>query len=147
MYMQRTKPWSYTKAQALLSYPIQFHAAEAVRIAAILALPFMPVKAAEILDVIGVKQSQRRLECATFAHDHGYGIPFPNTPPYIFPRLDRPMNHPQTQEELEAIRARRRAARREWRRNHLISTGLDPEREIRLDLDTRAPLEQPVNGR
>jgi len=137
MYVQRTKPWSYTNAQTPLSYPIQFHAAEAIRIASILALPFMPVKASEMLDAIGVKISQRRLECATFARDYGYGKPLETAPLYIFPRLDPPMTHPQTREELEAIRARRRTLRRESRRNHLISVGRDP--------DTGAPLEQPVN--
>jgi len=137
MYVQRTKPWSYTNAQTPLSYPIQFHAAEAIRIGSILALPFMPVKASEMLDAIGVKISQRRLECALFAHDYGYGRPLETAPLYIFPRLDRPMTHPQTREELEAMRARRRAFQRELRRNHLISVGRDP--------DTGDPLEQLVN--
>lgn len=138
MYVQRTKPWSYTNAQKPLSYPIQFHAAEAIRIAGIMAQPFMPIKASEMLDMIGVAEIRRGLEWATFARDYNYGKSFENTPLYLFPRLEKPPMHPETEEELEAIRASRRAAKKEWRTNHFISVGRDPE--------TGLPVEQLVTG-
>jgi hypothetical protein len=92
-----------------------------------MAQPFMPIKAAEILDTIGVPESRRSLKWIHFAVDYGYGRPMRTQPLYLFPRLNEPSSHPHTKEELEAARASRRALKKEWRRKHLIAVGRDPD--------------------
>jgi hypothetical protein len=94
-----------------------------------MAQPFMPVKASEMLDMIGIDPRRRSLQWASFAADFSYGKPNPGSPLYLFPRLEQPPNHPSTPEELEVIRESRRSAGKERRRNHLISVGRDPDTE------------------
>jgi len=68
------QPWRFTsKDDRLKVFSILFHVAEAVRIGAILAQPFMPVKARKILDEITVDPSRRRLSFAQWAADDAYG--------------------------------------------------------------------------
>jgi hypothetical protein len=127
--VQRTQPWKFKSSRAPLSRAIQFHAAEVIRLAGIMAQPFMPIKASEMLDMIGVDPRRRSLQWASFAKDYNYGITKPGSPLYLFPRLEQPPNHPSTPEELEAIRESRRAAGEERRRAYLISVGRDPDAE------------------
>jgi hypothetical protein len=129
MYVARTQPWKFKKSRAPLSYAIQFHAGEVIRIAGIMAQPFMPIKANEMLDMIGVHPGRRGLDWASFAADYSYGKPDPGAPLYLFPRLEKPERHPSTAEELAAIRESRREASEKWRREYLISVGRDPDAE------------------
>jgi hypothetical protein len=94
-----------------------------------MAQPFMPIKAGEMLDMIGVDARRRGLQWASFAADFSYGKPNPGAPLYLFPRLEQPPTHPSTPEELEAIRESRRSAADERRRSYLISVGRDPDAE------------------
>ena len=129
MYVQRTEPWKFKKSRFPLSYAIQFHASEALRIAGIMAQPFMPVKASEMLDMIGVDPRRRSFDWASFAADYSYGKPVEAAPLYLFPRLEQPKNHPSTPEELAAMRASRRETGEARRRAYLISVGRDPDAE------------------
>ena len=90
--MTRVQPWLYTKPQDRKRlYFIMRRLAEILRIGAILAQPFMPVKAKQILDALGVKPSRRYLIDATWRGDLDYGraprSPY-YKPPTLFPRLE-----------------------------------------------------------
>jgi methionyl-tRNA synthetase len=50
-----------------------FYSAESVRIAGILLQPFMPTKASELLDMIGVDPSRRTFDDAMVGSDTTYG--------------------------------------------------------------------------
>jgi len=54
---------------------IIFHCAEAVRIVGILLQPYMPTKAAQLLDMLGVDESRRTFDDARFEADYTYGVP------------------------------------------------------------------------
>jgi methionyl-tRNA synthetase len=54
---------------------IIFHAAEAVRVAAILLQPYMPTKAREMLDILGVEEGKRGFADALVGADMSYGKP------------------------------------------------------------------------
>ena len=56
-----------------LTESIVFDCAEAVRIAGILLQPYMPTKAGEILDMLGVKANRRTSDDAVYGVDHSYG--------------------------------------------------------------------------
>ncbi|KFY63419.1 hypothetical protein V496_03964, partial [Pseudogymnoascus sp. VKM F-4515 (FW-2607)] len=62
-YVQSAAPWTVAKAGTPASaaevHRIIFHASEALRISAILLQPYMPSKAREILDVLGVGEGSR----------------------------------------------------------------------------------------
>jgi methionyl-tRNA synthetase len=65
--------------------------AEILRIGSILAQPFMPVKAKQILDALGVKPSRRYMIDATWRGDLDYGSAPRSTyykPPTLFPRVE-----------------------------------------------------------
>jgi hypothetical protein len=103
-----------------------------MRIAALFAQPFMPVKAAEMLDTLGVRTQCRALHFAVWGADQHYGRPrVQGQPPvHIFPKL----------EELEAVRnetmeetmKRRRAEKltlREKRRRNRPASKMEIESE------------------
>ncbi|KKY16749.1 putative methionyl-trna synthetase [Diplodia seriata] len=89
-FLQDAAPWSHVpKAgppaakQAIAAVPEQhrphvdrtiFICAETLRIAAILLQPYMPSKAAELLDMLGVDTEKRSFEYAEVCKDFEYGI-------------------------------------------------------------------------
>ena len=52
-----------------------FYSAEAVRIVGILLQPYMPEKAAQLLDMLGVDESKRTFDDAQLGADVTYGTP------------------------------------------------------------------------
>ena len=52
-----------------------YHCAEATRIAGILLQPYMPGKAAQLLDMLGVDESRRTFDDAKLGADFDYGVP------------------------------------------------------------------------
>lgn len=85
--MTLLKPWAVAKEvgkspdnkaanpkEALLQESI-YTFAESLRITGILLQPFMPSKAAELLDHLGVAKDKRQLEDATWGGDYDYGVP------------------------------------------------------------------------
>ncbi|KAH7062091.1 tRNA synthetases class I (M)-domain-containing protein [Macrophomina phaseolina] len=73
-----------------------FLCAETLRIAAILLQPYMPSKAAELLDMLGVDEKKRSFEFAMVCRDFDYGVSKVNLskavlfPPIGIDGLDRP---------------------------------------------------------
>ncbi|KAL5349977.1 methionyl-tRNA synthetase [Pseudogymnoascus australis] len=76
-YVQSAAPWTIAKAGTPASAAevrrIIFHASEALRISAILLQPYMPSKAREILDVLGIGEGRRGFVDAVLGGDLGYG--------------------------------------------------------------------------
>ncbi|CAK7204069.1 methionyl-tRNA synthetase [Sporothrix eucalyptigena] len=87
-FLQETAPWNLAKQlqmtpndedlQQRLNTSI-YLAAEALRVVGILLQPVMPVKAVEVLDVLGVSPEKRTFSRAQLGADSEYGVPF--TPP------------------------------------------------------------------
>lgn len=105
------KPWLYntTDAERLRFYSIQHQVGEVMRIGAIFAQPFMPVKAAEILDVLGVSPARRDLRFAMWGADFYYGkTRQKGAPPvHIFPRMEEIESG--ATENMEELMRRRKA--------------------------------------
>ncbi|KAG9239679.1 tRNA synthetases class I (M)-domain-containing protein [Amylocarpus encephaloides] len=90
-YLQINAPWELAKTQDSGLPPGEqlkraesnqlriertvYHCAEALRICGILLQPYMPTKAAELLDMIGVHESRRTFQDAQFGADFDYGVP------------------------------------------------------------------------
>jgi len=90
-------------------YSIQFQAAEAIRIGALLAQPFMPVKANEILEVMGVDPSRRYFTFAFWGADRQYGPSRTGQKVHqVFPRM-KEEEEEEGKESMEDLRAKRRA--------------------------------------
>ena len=51
-----------------------FHCAEALRLAGILLQPYIPGKAAELLNMLGVDESRRTFAYAKLGEDRSYGV-------------------------------------------------------------------------
>lgn len=79
------------RQQALLAGTI-FVSAESIRILGILLQPFMPGKAAEMLDLLGVAPERRTFAYARMAADFSYGTPLMDISREgyagLFPQLD-----------------------------------------------------------
>ncbi|PGH18188.1 methionine-tRNA ligase [Polytolypa hystricis UAMH7299] len=80
-YFQATEPWNMADRvdpdqPSELGHVI-FNIAESQRIAGILLQPFMPEKAARLLDMLGVARTteKRSFKAATYGSDRDYGIP------------------------------------------------------------------------
>lgn len=80
-YFQEASPWS-TAEQVDRNVPSElsrviYNTAESLRIAGILLQPFMPTKATQLLDTLGVAGDapSRNFEAARFGADHAYGVP------------------------------------------------------------------------
>ncbi len=56
-------------------YLVIYHAAEALRIVGILLQPYMPAKAALLLDMLGVQMAHRTFSYARVGRDETYGTP------------------------------------------------------------------------
>ena len=78
--LSQTEPWNLAKKnepQATeLMQQIIFWAADTLRVGGILLQPFMPEKAAGLLDRLGVDHSRRTYEYADFYTDDSYGTSF-----------------------------------------------------------------------
>jgi len=78
-YLQFNQPW--TRAATGLEVDQKrversiYHCAEAIRIVGILLQPFMPDKASQLLDMIGVDPSRRTFADTYFGNDKSYGTP------------------------------------------------------------------------
>jgi methionyl-tRNA synthetase len=68
-----------------------FHCAESIRIAGILLQPYMPTKAAQLLDMIGVDEKHRSFDFSMLNKDKTYGTaklpPGKSTWDSLFPPL------------------------------------------------------------
>ncbi|EEP79896.1 methionine-tRNA ligase [Uncinocarpus reesii 1704] len=80
-YFQDSSPWSLA-TQSEMGSPnrldrVVYNTAESLRIAGILLQPFMPEKAARLLDMLGVAgdPAKRSFNAATFGADRDYGVP------------------------------------------------------------------------
>lgn len=85
-YLQFCAPWHLSKTQDIQSpggedlnqagiESCVFHCAESIRIIGILLQPYMPTKASELLDMMGVNESRRTFNDADFGADYTYGVP------------------------------------------------------------------------
>ena len=91
-YLQQTAPWTLSKItlpttissptasepqeydlNALKITQIIYYSSEAIRISGILLQPFMPTKAGQLLDMLGVDEGKRRFEDAVLGGDKAYG--------------------------------------------------------------------------
>jgi methionyl-tRNA synthetase len=52
-----------------------YYCAEATRIVGILLQPYMPAKASQLLDMLGVEESKRTFDNARIGTDYDYGVP------------------------------------------------------------------------
>ena len=76
-YLQQNEPWNVIKlgtetGQAKVDRTI-YYCSEAIRIVGILLQPYMPSKAAVLLDMMGVDESRRTFEDAVIGADDTYG--------------------------------------------------------------------------
>ncbi|KAH8598116.1 tRNA synthetases class I (M)-domain-containing protein [Bisporella sp. PMI_857] len=77
-YLSTNEPWNLAKAGKSNSSELQniiYHCAESLRIIGILLQPFMPSKAAKMLDILGVDPKMRTYEMAVLGADTKYGVP------------------------------------------------------------------------
>lgn len=92
--MTNAKPWLYkTGHERKRLHVIMFRIGEVLRIGAIMAQPFMPIKAGEMLDALNVKPDRRGMKDAEWRGDIGYGVVKPSgkgKPAHVFPRLEEP---------------------------------------------------------
>ena len=109
--MTAVKPWLYTpsKSDLFQFYSIQHQIGEAMRIGALFAQPFMPVKATEMLDVLGVDPARRDLRFALWGADFYYGRKKDGSTAsvHVFPRLEEIESG--LLENMEELMKRRRA--------------------------------------
>lgn len=103
-------PWLYT-SEGLREkfYSIQYNIGEAVRITGIFAQPFMPIKAKEMLDILGVHDTRRDFRYALWGADRHYGRRRVQGagPVHLFPRLTE--EGQETNEPMPVVMNRRRA--------------------------------------
>lgn len=93
VYIAKATPWDLAKAGDTANvHRTIYVAAESLRIAGILLQPFMPGKAGELLDRLGVSPLRRALDDARLGADYDYGVPLTDTKPPLFPPLfeDKP---------------------------------------------------------
>ena len=92
-YLQLNEPWALAKRRDVKTVihadgessevdlnqkkveRIVFYSAESVRIVGILLQPFMPDKASQLLDMLGVDKSRRGFDDAKIGADDSYGTP------------------------------------------------------------------------
>jgi methionyl-tRNA synthetase len=129
------QPWLYTTfSDRVQFYSVQHQVGEVMRIAALFAQPFMPVKAAEMLDILGVRPQHRTIHFATWGADQHYGRPrVQGQPPiHIFPKLEEleAVRNETMEETMKRRRAEKLALREKRRRNRPASKmELEPETE------------------
>lgn len=78
-FLTLTQPWSLVKSKnqedGVVADRVLFLAAEGLRISGILLQPFLPEKAARLLDTLGVAQDLRTFAHAVPGCDSSYGRP------------------------------------------------------------------------
>lgn len=78
-FLTQTQPWSLVKTEIpehqAAAEKVLFLVAEGLRISGILLQPFMPAKAAQMLDTLGVAQDKRTFGHAVLRCDPSYGVP------------------------------------------------------------------------
>jgi len=86
-YIQISAPWALAKAINEDADPkiavqirskincIIYYCSEATRIVGILMQPYIPAKAAQLLDILGVDESKRTFDDARIGADYDYGVP------------------------------------------------------------------------
>ncbi len=88
--MDRTTPWYLARKEDEASRAdlnqVVYYASESLRIISILLQPFMPTKAAQILDILGVAENRRSFDDAKVGADLDYGEPV-NIDRALFPLL------------------------------------------------------------
>jgi methionyl-tRNA synthetase len=76
-YLQQNSPWLLAKSgkedDLQKIERTVYHCAEAIRITGILLQPYMPNKASELLDMIGVHEARRTFDDALLGVDETYG--------------------------------------------------------------------------
>lgn len=73
-FLQLSAPWKRKDDAAYVAWTV-YHCAESLRIIGILLQPFMPEKAAQLLDTMGVDEQHRTLQHAALGVDADYGEP------------------------------------------------------------------------
>ncbi|KAG5517840.1 hypothetical protein PMAC_000294 [Pneumocystis sp. 'macacae'] len=85
-FFQNFEPWKYKHDSSKVD-PVLFRTLEAIRISGILLKPFIPDKASEILDQLGVEVSRRNLKFCKLGADDGYlRVQYTQNKP-LFPKL------------------------------------------------------------
>lgn len=76
-YLTDTAPWDLARKETTKQAAdvVVYNAAESLRIMGILLQPFIPEKAAELLDILGVQPRNRTLALAKVGADLHYGRP------------------------------------------------------------------------
>lgn len=86
-FIQSSEPWALAKsinedADPIIAAQLRseidcivYHCAEATRIVGILMQPYIPGKAAQLLDMLGVDESKRTFDDARIGADYDYGVP------------------------------------------------------------------------
>ncbi|KAF8862832.1 hypothetical protein BDZ45DRAFT_645473 [Acephala macrosclerotiorum] len=86
-FLAAVAPWGLSKQATAESDPVAkhelenrinstvYHSAEAIRIIGILLQPYMPSKAAQLLDMLGVGDFKRTFNDAVLGGDSSYGVP------------------------------------------------------------------------
>jgi methionyl-tRNA synthetase len=133
-----TKPWLYVgpNEKVILS-SIQHQIGEVMRIGALFAQPFMPAKAAEILDVLGVHPSRRDFRFALWGADYNYGRKRPKkvVPIYVFPRLGR--EEPEEGETMAELMLRRKKEK--------MAMKMEQRKELeKMTMGSHEPIEQGI---
>jgi methionyl-tRNA synthetase len=109
--MTNAKPWLYKEGKDKKRlYFIMSRLGEVLRIGGIMAQPFLPVKAKEMLDALGVAPWRRTMKYAEWKRDRKYGAQVrsnPVKPVQIFPRLVEPGSE-QRKETLSEFNSRMR---------------------------------------
>jgi methionyl-tRNA synthetase len=112
-FLSQTQPWALVKsedpAHKEAAERVLFLVAEGLRISGILLQPFLPDKAAQLLDVLGVAPDKR-----TFAHtvvrcDPDYGVPTADPGRYRHDGLFPPLIEESNVEFGGSFKARRKA--------------------------------------
>lgn len=78
-FLSQTQPWSLVKsdnpADKVAAEEVLFLVAEGLRILGILLQPFLPDKATQLLDTLGVAQDKRTFGHTSLRCDSSYGVP------------------------------------------------------------------------
>ena len=129
--MTSVAPWLYTTQELRQKfYSIQYNIGEALRISAIFVQPFMPLKAKEMLDILGVHESRRDFRHALWGADRDYGRQRIQGagPVHLFPRL---VEEGQEKEPMTVVMSRRRAEKLAARKQQSQRRSEDPKASLR----------------
>jgi len=112
-------------------YSVQHQVGELIRIASIMALPFMPVKANETLEIIGVDLARRNMTFAEWGKDPFYGRKGDKGLAQLFPRSLSPDEvKSETMKELMKRRRAEKLALKEELRRKVKDEGLNKDQSM-----------------